>query len=98
MAFPQDQFPKEIYHLSNTTEAVAPTGTHFFAVLCLADGSITVKGDGASVYKVNGANNGYEDAAAGGTSITMAGGQIIYGKFSSVTCAGSATAIAYVSR
>lgn len=98
MAFPQDQFPKEIYHLSDTTEAQAPAGTHFFAVLCLADGAITVKGDGASVYKVNGDGSGYDDAASGGTSITMAGGQIIYGKFSSVQCAGSATAIAYVSR
>lgn len=98
MAFPQDQFPKEIYHLSNTVEAEAPAGTHFFAVLCLADGAITVKGDGASVYKINGAGDAYEDASTNGTSITMAGGQIIYGKFSSVQCAGSATAIAYVSR
>ena len=98
MAFPQDQFPKEIYHLSNTVEAEAPAGTHFFAVLCLADGAITVKGDGASVYKVNQSNNGYEDASTSGTSITMSGGQIIYGKFSSVQCDASATAVAYVSR
>ena len=96
MAFPQDQFPKEIFHLSNTVEAAAPSGTHFFAVLCLTDGTITLKGDGASVYRVN--VSAYEDAGAGGTGVAMTAGQIIYGKFSAVQCAGSATAIAYVSR
>ena len=96
MAFPQDQFPTELYHLSDTTEAGAPDGTHFFAVLCLTDGTITFKGDGASVYKVDGGS--YVDASTSGTGIAMTAGQIIYGKFSSVTCAGTATAVAYVSR
>jgi|13_taG_2_1085334.scaffolds.fasta_scaffold00069_15 hypothetical protein len=96
MAFPHDQFPKEVYHLSDTTEASAPTGSHFFAVMCLAGGAITLKGEGASLYKVN--SGEYEDAANTGSAVTMAAGQTIYGKFSSVQCAGSATAVAYVSR
>lgn len=96
MAFPHDQFPTELYHLSDTTEASAPDGTHFFAVLCLTDGTITFKGDGASVYKVDGSS--YVDASTAGTGIAMTAGQIIYGKFSAVACAGSATAVAYVSR
>jgi hypothetical protein len=87
MAHPTQAFPKGFYLLD---EAQAATG-EFYAIQCLAAGTITIKGTGIFEY-----SSGFsETGATTDITITLPAGATIYGNFSSVNVGSTAQCIAY---
>lgn len=113
MAHPSKNIPKNTYYIDSTNELAAPENRHFFSIVAVVGGTVTVNGGGVYEYLASGAGDGthidtdgttlgsghaagyYEALPTTDVDISLAAGQTIFGRFTSITAGASVKVIAY---